>query len=104
MIVPHLGHTELTIVVATPGVYMRALVKLKENNVKKKTEQESFYTPLRLALTFARFHALKPAVINVSVSGTSTILVPSTTRSATTDSAGFLERAALWARQFNGEG
>ena len=52
----------------------------------------------RLALTFADLHALKPAVINVSVANTSTVLKPSTARSATTDFAGFLERAALWAR------
>ena len=53
---------------------------------------------LSLELTFAGLHALKPPVINVSVAGTSTVLKPSTTRSATTDSAGFPERAALWAR------
>ena len=34
----------------------------------------------------------------VSVSVTSAVLVPSAARSATTGSAGFLERAALWAR------
>lgn len=48
---------------------------------------------------FAGFRALKPFVINVPVAGTSTILIPSTTRSTTTDSAGFLERAALWTCQ-----
>ena len=51
-----------------------------------------------LELTFAGLHAIKPLVINVSVPGTSALLKPSTARSATTDSAGFLERAALWAR------
>ena len=50
---------------------------------------------ISLALTFASLHALKPPVINVSVASTSTVLKPSTARSATTDSAGFLERAAL---------
>ena len=49
------------------------------------------------ALTFAGFYALRPSVINVSSAGTSAVLNPSTTRSATTDFAGFLERAALWA-------
>ena len=53
---------------------------------------------ISLELTFASLHALKPAVINVYVSVTSAVLEPSTARSATTDSAGFLERAALWAR------
>ena len=52
---------------------------------------------LGLELTFASLHALKPPVINVSVSDTPTVLIPSTPRSATTDSAGFLERATLWA-------
>ena len=49
-------------------------------------------------LTFASLDALKPVVINISLADTSTVLIPSTARSATTDSAGFLERAALWAR------
>ena len=52
-----------------------------------------------LGHTFAGLDALKPPVTDVSVAGTSTILVPSTVRSATTGSAGFLECAALWARQ-----
>ena len=51
-----------------------------------------------LELTFAGRHALKPLEINIFVTGTSTVLKPSTARSATTDSAGFLERAALWTR------
>ena len=53
---------------------------------------------ISLQLTFASLNALKPPVINVSVAGTPAVLKPSTTRSATTDSAGFPERAALWAR------
>ena len=51
-----------------------------------------------LGLTFAGLDAFKPSVTSVSVAGTSTILIPSTARSATTGSAGFQERAALWAR------
>ena len=50
---------------------------------------------VRLELTFASLHAFKPPVINVSVAGTPTVLKPSTTRSAATESAGFAERAAL---------
>ena len=53
---------------------------------------------VRLELTFASLHALKPAVTNVSVAGTPTVFEPSTARRATADSAGFLERTALWAR------
>ena len=51
---------------------------------------------LNIELTFAGLRALKPPVINVSIAGSSALLKPSTARSATTGSAGFLERAALW--------
>jgi len=47
---------------------------------------------------FARLHALKPPVINVFVAHTSAVLKPSTARSATTISAGFLKRAAFGTR------
>ena len=50
---------------------------------------------INLRLTFAGRHALNPAVIRISVAGTSTILIPSTTRSATTNSPGFTELAAV---------
>ena len=48
-------------------------------------------------LTVTGLRALKPTVLDVSVISTSTVIEPSTARSATTGSAGFLERAALWA-------
>ena len=57
-----------------------------------------------LGLTFAGLDAFKPPVLRVPVADTSTILVPSTTRSATTDSAGFLKRAALWTHRLTGRG
>ena len=57
-----------------------------------------------LGLTFAGLDALNPHVVSVSVAGTSTILIPSTPRSATTDSARFLERTALRARHIIGRG
>ena len=47
---------------------------------------------------FAGLQTFKPPVCYISVAGTSTIHVPNTARSTTTDSAGFLERATLWAR------
>ena len=50
-------------------------------------------------LTFAGRHALKPHVAKVFVVGASAVLKPSTTRSATALSAGFLERAAFGASQ-----
>ena len=40
-----------------------------------------------LGLTFACLDAIKPLVISFCVAGTSTILIPSTTRSTTTGSA-----------------
>ena len=49
-------------------------------------------------LTFAGRHAVNPLVINIFVSDTSAVLKPSTTRSTTTFSTGFLERAAFGAR------
>ena len=54
----------------------------------------------RLELTRTGLQALEPRVIDVSVTGTSAILEPSTAGSATTVSAGFLERATLRTRQF----
>ena len=51
-----------------------------------------------LGLTFAGRHALKPLVINVVLASTTAVPIPSTARSAATDSARFQERAALWAR------
>ena len=54
---------------------------------------------VRLGLTCAGLHALKPPVFDISVvAGTPTLLKPSTTGSAATDSGRFLESAALWTR------
>ena len=52
---------------------------------------------LNLKRTFAGLDTLRPSVAEVLVAGSSTVLIPSTARSATTDSAGFRKRAALWA-------
>ena len=46
-------------------------------------------------LTFAGLHALNPPVLHFSVPGSSAVLKPGTARSATTDSTGFVECAAL---------
>jgi len=56
----------------------------------------AYQTDCRRRSLFARLHALKPAVIYVPISSTSTVLVPSAARSAAADSAGFSKRAALW--------
>ena len=50
---------------------------------------------IAIELTFTGLRALKPTVISVFVADTSAVLIPSTARSATTDSAGFRKRAAL---------
>ena len=50
----------------------------------------------RLALTRAGLHAIGPRVIDTLAATSSAVLEPSSTRSATTDSAGFPECAALW--------
>ena len=52
-----------------------------------------------LELTFTRRHALKPLMIDFIVTGTSAVLKPSTTGSATAFSARFLERAACEAHR-----
>ena len=57
-----------------------------------------------LGLTVAGLDALKPPVISVSIADTSTVLIPSTPRSAATLSAGFLERATFGARRRFSEG
>ena len=58
-------------------------------------ENVMYLNALSLELTFAGLHALKPLVTNVCIACTSTVLKPSTTRSTTTHSPGFLERPAL---------
>ena len=57
---------------------------------------------MSIGLTFADLHPFEPAAVNISVADIPAVLVPSTARSATTDSAGFLERAALRARRGDG--
>ena len=57
---------------------------------------------LSLELTFANLYSLRPPVVNISVAESSAVLVPSTARSTTTDSAGFRKRAALWTRYQTG--
>ena len=53
-------------------------------------------TSVGLGLTFAGLQSLQPHVVSVSVASASAVLIPSTARGATTDFAGFRERAALW--------
>ena len=57
---------------------------------------------LALELTFAGLHAFRPPVIDIFVANSSTLFEPSASRSATTDSTGFLERVTLWAHHLIG--
>ena len=82
-------------------VCMCSLVKIqrrKHGNSHCLLYEMRYLHGVSVALTFTGLDALRPPVISVSVAGPSAILKPSATRSATTASAGFLERAALWAR------
>ena len=101
---PHFTHTELPIVVVAAGVlYVRIGQRHKEENAVTLNNHclvcviSLYVHAVNLELTFTSPGALKPPMINVPVAGTPAILKPSTARSATTDSAGFLERAAPWA-------
>ena len=74
----------------------------KKMNTRKQSllalREDTDLAVVSLGLTFTCLHALEPPVISVSVAGTSTMLIPTTARSATTSSAGFRERTTLWAR------
>ena len=94
--VPHLEQTELIIFVVAAGaaaVYMWALIK----DTQKKQKRIDLHA-VDIELTFAGLGSLKPHVTNVSVAGASAILIPSTARSATTDSAGLYKISTFWAR------
>ena len=54
------------------------------------------FAVVNLGLTFAGLHAIQPTVTQCSVASTSTIFIPSAARSATADSPGFVEHAAVW--------
>ena len=66
--------------------------------------REDLFLGVSLKLTFASLDAFKPPVISVSVAHTSTILIPSTARSATAGSTRSLERGALWTRHLVNSG
>ena len=99
---PHLVHTETGFIVAMPaGVFMC----VGQGTRREKSYQSLFslnenvylHHAVSFELTFAGRHAFKPLVINIIVVGTSTVLKPSTARSATTVPARFLEHAAFGA-------
>ena len=98
--IPHLGHTELIVVVVAASVYVfiGQSVIMKTRKQSPLGLREDLLLGVCLKLTFASLDALKPPVISVSVAHTPTILIPSTARSATAGSTRSLERGALWTR------
>ena len=85
------------------GIWLKHTRKEKRNN--RCSECARMYLHgFSLGLTCASLKPLKPPVASVPVADTSAILKPSTTRSATTGPAGFLERTALWARHLIARG
>ena len=58
------------------------------------------YLAIKLGLTFAGLHAFNPTVIHISVAKMSAVVVPSTARSAATDSSRFPENATIGAYQY----
>ena len=93
---PHLEHKEL-IVVAVAGVHMCGhWLKTQREKHFNSNWVKMYLNTVNIELTFAGIRAFKPPVINVSPASTSAVIIPSTTRSATTDSPRFLKLAALW--------
>ena len=95
---PHSRHTSLGRDVVTTVGDMQIMVK--EKTIKTPTMSscivsELLLTAICIGLTFASLHALNKTVVDVSVATISTILMPSTTRSATTYSSGFLEHTTV---------
>ena len=88
-IVAHLEHSELIdVVVAAMCEHWSNTITVTESMVNNLTTYA--ITP---GLTVAGLHALNPTVIQFFVCSTSAVLEPSAAGSATTDSAGFGERA-----------
>ena len=80
------------------GGFMEVWIELTNKRTLSLVEVRMMYVHADcIKLTLAGLHALKPPVSLVFIVGTSALLKPSTTGSATTFSAGFLERAACWA-------
>ena len=95
--VPHLGHTN-PVVVVTAHVYMSVFAKTQREKCENSNRlvcKRIYLRAINVGLTSAGLRALQPAVINAFVTNTSAVFKPSTASSATTLSAGFLERATL---------
>ena len=100
---PHLEHAKpMLVAVSAGGVYTSISQKENAKTVKTWRERESIYVVCQL--TFAGSSTLRPQMIDVFIADSSTVLIPSTAGSATTDSTGSFERAALWTRHLIGRG
>ena len=98
LVVPHFRQKGLMRVLLVPSVLsFPTLVKQKSKN--HIPSQSLFHANEDDEPTFAGLHALRPPVMNVFVACTSAILIPSTARSATTDSPEFGESTALRTRE-----
>ena len=74
----------MAIAVVASDIYMRALVNETNSSRQCLVMQLRVFS---IQLTFARRHTIIPLVINIAGAKSSAVLEPSTTRSATTDSA-----------------
>ena len=82
------------VVIVAVCMYVMYVINTKRKTLRKTTRICT--TPSKHELTFAGLHTLDEAVFKFVVGGgTSTFRIPSTTRSATTDSSGFRVLAAL---------
>ena len=85
-------------------VVVAAGVLCENTNTKTRKHEHShrfvceriYLHGVNVGLAFAGLRALRPAMTNVFVAGTATVLIPSAAESTATDSPGFLERATLW--------
>ena len=87
--VSHVRHEEAIVVVAAADVCTWGIITDKNRETIRKppfSVNKHLPTPVNPGLTFAGLHAFNPVVVNFFVANTSKILVPSTDRSATTDS------------------
>ena len=77
----------MVIVVVAAGIYTWAFVTTNDKKTLSIHCLDKQLHVIGLELTFAGRHAFMPPVINIFAAKTSTVLEPSTARSATTDSA-----------------
>ena len=103
LMMPHVRHTGLMDIVVVPGVDMLGGGPNSRHESMTKvttcysTMNQHVCTIAAIGLTFTGIHTVKPTMTHIYVASTSTITIPSTTRSAAADAPRFLERAALGA-------